>query len=214
MTKYLRLGTYYYQEKSCPNERVIIDDTQYDFVLSKNEQILEAHVENELITGSLTIYKVDEKGNYLNGVTFTLVDEAGKEIATATTSGNGIAKFDNLLPGKYNFKEVDAPVTVVKEEKPEPVKVTRVEKSEKQKRIEEIKNTPNMEICREFNRITRDGKNMQHYSDLLGDAIASIINVKEESDIDSFLSGVQGSLFTEEIRGLDDFELICFLVIK
>ena len=76
------------------------------------------------------------------------------------------------------------------------------------------KNTPNMEICREFNRITRDGKNMQHYSDLLGDAIASIINVKEESDIDSFLSGVQGSLFTEEIRGLDDFELICFLVIK
>ena len=76
------------------------------------------------------------------------------------------------------------------------------------------KDTPDMEICREFNRITRDGKNMQHYSDLLGDAIASIINVKEESDIDSFLSGVQGSLFTEEIRGLDDFELICFLVIK
>ena len=76
------------------------------------------------------------------------------------------------------------------------------------------KDTPDMGICREFNRITRDGKNMQHYSDLLGDAIASIINVKEESDIDSFLSGVQGSLFTEEIRGLDDFELICFLVIK
>ena len=76
------------------------------------------------------------------------------------------------------------------------------------------KDTPDMDICREFNRITRDGKNMQHYSDLLGDAIASIINVKEESDIDSFLSGVQGSLFTEEIRGLDDFELICFLVIK
>ena len=76
------------------------------------------------------------------------------------------------------------------------------------------KDAPDMDICREFNRITRDGKNMQHYSDLLGDAIASIINVKEESDIDSFLSGVQGSLFTEEIRGLDDFELICFLVIK
>ena len=76
------------------------------------------------------------------------------------------------------------------------------------------KDTPDMDICREFNRITRDGKNMQHYSDLLGDAIASIINVKEESDIDSFLSGVQRSLFTEEIRGLDDFELICFLVIK
>ena len=75
------------------------------------------------------------------------------------------------------------------------------------------KSTPDMDICREFNRITRDGKNMQQYSELLGDAISSIINVKEESDIDSFLSGVQGSLFTEEIKGLDDFELICFLVI-
>ncbi len=76
------------------------------------------------------------------------------------------------------------------------------------------KDAPNMDICREFNRVTRDGKNMQQYSELLGDTISSIINVKEESDIDSFLSGVQGSLFTEEIRGLDDFELICFLVIK
>jgi hypothetical protein len=55
---------------------------------------------------------------------------------------------------------------------------------------------------------------MQHYSELLGDAIASIIDVKEESDIDSFLGGTTGSLFTEEIKGLDDFELICFLVIK
>jgi hypothetical protein len=76
------------------------------------------------------------------------------------------------------------------------------------------KSAPDKELCREFNRITRDGKNMQHYSDLLSDAISSIITVKEESDIDSFLSGVQGSLFTEEIKGLDDFELICFLVIK
>lgn len=76
------------------------------------------------------------------------------------------------------------------------------------------KDTPDMDVCRVFNRLTRDGKNMRQYSDLLNDAISSIIHVKEESDIDSFLSGVEGSLFTEEICGLDDFELICFLVIK
>ena len=76
------------------------------------------------------------------------------------------------------------------------------------------KNTPNMEICQEFNRITRDGKNMQHYSDLLSDAITSIISVKEQSDIDLLLSGFQGELFTKEIKGLDDFELICFLVVR
>jgi hypothetical protein len=71
-----------------------------------------------------------------------------------------------------------------------------------------------MDICKVFNDLTNDGKNMQQYSELLGEAIKSIIDVKEESDIDSFLSGVQGSLFTEEIKGLDDFELICFLVIQ
>ena len=76
------------------------------------------------------------------------------------------------------------------------------------------KSSPNKELCKEFNRFTRDGKNMQRYSELLSDAIASIIDVKEESDIDSFLGGATGSLFTEEIKGLDDFELICFLVIK
>ena len=76
------------------------------------------------------------------------------------------------------------------------------------------KTEPDKVLCKQFNKETRDGKNMRHYSDLLKSAIESIITVKEESDIDDFLNGVQGNLFTSEIRGLDDFELICFLVIK
>ena len=76
------------------------------------------------------------------------------------------------------------------------------------------KNMPQTVLCREFNKETRDGFKMTHYSKLLGDAINSIITVKESSDIDSFLEGVQGELFTKEIKGLDDFELISFLVVK
>ncbi len=76
------------------------------------------------------------------------------------------------------------------------------------------KSEPDMEICHDFNKLTKDGKSMQKYSELLSKSIDSIIEVKSESDIDSFLSGETGSLFTNEIRGLDDFELICFLVIK
>lgn len=76
------------------------------------------------------------------------------------------------------------------------------------------KNEPDKALCKQFNKETRDGKNMRHYSDLLQSAIESIITVKEESDINDFLNGVQGNLFADEIRGLDDFELICFLVIK
>ena len=71
-----------------------------------------------------------------------------------------------------------------------------------------------LELYRQFNKETRDGRNMGAYSKLLGDAISSIIEVKEESDLDSFLSGGQMSFFSNEIKGLDDFELICFLVVK
>lgn len=70
------------------------------------------------------------------------------------------------------------------------------------------------ELCREFNKETKDGRDMSFYSDLLGQAISTIIEVKEESDIDSFLSGGQMSFLSTEIKGLDDFELICFLVVK
>ena len=58
------------------------------------------------------------------------------------------------------------------------------------------------------------GVPVQAISDLLTESIASIIEVKEESDIDSFLSGGQVSFLSDTISGLDDFELICFLVIR
>ena len=76
------------------------------------------------------------------------------------------------------------------------------------------KSKPETELCKEFNKETRNGFKMERYSKLLGDAVGSIINVKEESDIDSFLSGVQSELFTKEITGIDNFELICFLVVR
>ena len=53
---------------------------------------------------------------------------------------------------------------------------------------------------------------MAKYSNLLGEAIASIIAVKEESDIDSLFSRGGTTALTGKITGLDDFELICFLV--
>lgn len=76
------------------------------------------------------------------------------------------------------------------------------------------KTEPIPELYQPFNRETRDGRNMNQYSKLLGEAIASVIEVKDESDIDGFLGGGQVSFLNNEIRGLDDFELICFLVIR
>lgn len=76
------------------------------------------------------------------------------------------------------------------------------------------KTEPDKALCKQFNKETRDGKNMRHYSDLLQSAIESIITVKEESDIDSLFSVGETSALTYNVKGLDDFELICFLVIK
>ena len=76
------------------------------------------------------------------------------------------------------------------------------------------KTEPIPELYKEFNKETRDGKNMSEFSKLLGDTIASIIEVKEESDLDSFLSGNQVGFLSSEIKGLDDFELICFIVVR
>lgn len=76
------------------------------------------------------------------------------------------------------------------------------------------KTEPIPEAYKPFNKETRDGKDMSKFSKLLGNAIASIIEVKDESDIDSFLGGGQVSFLSNEIKGLDDFELICFLVIR
>jgi len=76
------------------------------------------------------------------------------------------------------------------------------------------KTEPIAELYRPFNKETRDGRDMSKFSQLLGDTIASIIEVKDESDIDSFLSGGSISFAKNQIKGLDDFELICFLVVR
>ena len=76
------------------------------------------------------------------------------------------------------------------------------------------RDTPDAELCRVFNRETRDGRRMDTYSNLLEDAISSIIDATEESDIDSLFSPGGTSALLTHISGLNDFELICFLIVK
>ena len=73
---------------------------------------------------------------------------------------------------------------------------------------------PIPDACRLFNKETADGRKMQVYSDLLGKTIRSMIDVKEEKDLDSLFSGGKTTALVNTIAGLDDFELITFLVIQ
>ena len=76
------------------------------------------------------------------------------------------------------------------------------------------KKEPIKELCQRFNEETDDGRDMTEMSELLSEAINSIIDCKEESDIDSLFSAGGTSALMSEVSGLDDFELICFLVVK
>lgn len=76
------------------------------------------------------------------------------------------------------------------------------------------KKEPVKELCKQFNKETDDGRDMSEISELLSDAINSIIDSKEESDIDSLFSAGGTSALMSTVSGLDDFELICFLVVK
>ena len=76
------------------------------------------------------------------------------------------------------------------------------------------KQKPIMELCHQFNKETDNGRRMSHYSDLLQKAVATIVAQKEESDLESLFSFGETTALQGDIKGLDDFELICFLVIK
>lgn len=69
-------------------------------------------------------------------------------------------------------------------------------------------------VCRLFNRRTDEGRDMQQCSDLLGKAIRSMIEIKEEKDLDSLFSGGSTTALIDTITGLDDFELLAFIVIE
>lgn len=75
------------------------------------------------------------------------------------------------------------------------------------------KDNPIREAYNMFNEETNDGKNMKKYSELLSTSIDSIINLKEESDIDSLFRSGGTTILKNDIKGLEDFELVTFMVI-
>ena len=75
------------------------------------------------------------------------------------------------------------------------------------------KSVPDKTLCGHFNKATNNGRNMGKVSQLLEDAIMTIIDAKDESDIDSFFGSGQTTFLSDGFSGLDDFELICFMVI-
>lgn len=75
-------------------------------------------------------------------------------------------------------------------------------------------NEPIARLCKDFNKETKDGANMKKYNELLQDAVLSIMEVKEEKDLESLFKVGSNVLFQQGIDGLEDFELVSFVVIR
>ena len=69
-------------------------------------------------------------------------------------------------------------------------------------------------LCAAYNKATRNGKDMSHASKLLEAAVGGIIRQDEQSAVDSLFGDGLSTFLDPGVQGLDDFELVCFLVIQ
>lgn len=76
------------------------------------------------------------------------------------------------------------------------------------------KGEPDASLCSQFNKSTKDGRDMRHPTQLLHAAVESIVDTDQASVVDSFF-GAGASLIGQRgaVKGLDDFELLDFLVV-
>lgn len=73
---------------------------------------------------------------------------------------------------------------------------------------------PIASLCRQMNKETDDGYKMDKYSNLLKEAVKSIVHAEEQNDIASLFTTGSKGLFNGSASCLDDFELITFVVVK
>ena len=74
------------------------------------------------------------------------------------------------------------------------------------------KSEPIAELCRQFNRETRDGTRMGTYTELLNGIVAAITGVQESAGIDALFS--LGEVGSGVSLGFDDYSLVSLVVLR
>ena len=108
-SKDLQIGTYTYKEVSVP-KGYVIDENEYEFAVTSKVTKIEKTVVNNRAKGALKIIKL-EKGTKtpIEGVTFEILDENKNVVDTIVTNKDGIAEKQDLIVGKYYYREISAP---------------------------------------------------------------------------------------------------------
>ena len=123
-SKDLQIGTYTYKEVSVP-KGYVIDENEYEFSVTSKETQIEKTVVNNRAKGALRIIKL-EKGikTPIEGVTFEILDENKNVVDTIVTNKDGIAEKQDLIVGKYYYREISAPDKYIVDSKEKSFKLT------------------------------------------------------------------------------------------
>jgi len=73
---------------------------------------------------------------------------------------------------------------------------------------------PITDLCKQLSKETQDYSDMTQYSQLLKDSISSILKKEEEKDVQSLFSAGGTTALQDKIKGIEDFKLLSFLIVK
>jgi hypothetical protein len=76
------------------------------------------------------------------------------------------------------------------------------------------KSEPIIELCKIIGDETDEYHDMSAYSNLLKSSISSILNKEEEKEILSLFSSGGTTALADKLKGVEDFKLISFLIIR
>lgn len=168
-----------------------------DFVMDLHTYIKDNGEPKGVITGLHAVVAADESKGIEPGIIFVLRNR---------NNGVNINKQNRLHPYYLVYLKDDGEVIYNHLDVKSTLDVLRT--------TAKGKTEPIAELCRKFNRETKDGAKMDKYNALLDSAVASIIEVKEQNDLQSLFTVGSKVLFQQSIDGLDDFELVSFAVVK
>jgi len=103
-TSYLEVGKKYTFEETIAPDGYAINTSIFEFEIDEDGNVIGDTSIIDDVT-KFTIHKVDDQGNPLAGVEFTVYDVDGNEVMTVVTDENGIAVFSGFKKGEYTLKE-------------------------------------------------------------------------------------------------------------
>ena len=203
------------------------DNPELEYRKKQLEKITEGEVDLENIDNGVSIMDLGLNEFHLD------LQELLKVYGDAETSPHGIhatvKSKDDLEKGViFVLKNINSEVNINKQNRLHPFYLAYIKDNgeifvnylnpksilDKFRLLAKGENTPNKDLVNIFNQETKNGKNMDKYTELLTKTIQSIIDIKEETGINSIFKAGGTELLKDKINGLDDFELINFLIIK